>query len=63
MLDCLLSDAFGADEDFENWAREYGYETDSRKAERIYQKVQRQTERLKRLLRNDFETFLYAERN
>lgn len=62
VLDCLLSDASGIDQDFESWASDLGYDTDSRKAEAIYKECQKQTEKLKRLLGDDFETFLYAER-
>jgi hypothetical protein len=33
---CLLSDSASADNTFEAWADEYGYDTDSRKAEGMY---------------------------
>ena len=62
VLECLLSDASGADEDFENWAADLGYDPDSRKAERIYKTVQRQTLKLSRLLGDDYDTFMQAER-
>lgn len=41
VLDCLASDASGYDNarDFEDWASEYGYETDSRRAERTYRAI------------------------
>ncbi len=37
---CLLSDGRGAEDTFENFASEYGYDTDSRKALEIYLKCQ-----------------------
>lgn len=52
VLDCLASDAAGVHNatDFEDWAGEYGYDTDSRKAERTYAIVQRQAEKLQQFL-------------
>jgi len=52
VLDCLASDAAGVDnaKDFEDWASEYGYDTDSRKAERIYDVCKAQAQELKDLL-------------
>lgn len=38
-LSCLIMDASSADESFESWCAEYGYDDDSRKAERIYNAV------------------------
>lgn len=55
VLDCLASDAGTTENnpDFESWARELGYDDDSRKAERTYRVVSSQTERLKRFLGDD----------
>lgn len=55
VLDCLASDAAGFEnaQGFEDWASEYGYDTDSRKAERIYATVERQAAKLKTLLGED----------
>jgi len=53
VLDCLASDAAGvenADNNFEDWASEYGYDIDSRKAERTFAACARQAEKLKNLL-------------
>jgi len=61
VLSCLLSDASACDQSFEEWASELGYETDSRKAERVYNMCVKQGEKLKLLLGDDFERFLYAE--
>ena len=46
VLDCLASDAAGFDNarTFEEWASEYGYDSDSRKAERIYNTIEEQSE-------------------
>ena len=52
VLDRLASDAAGVDnaKDFEDWASEYGYDTDSRKAECLYNICRAQAQDLKRLL-------------
>lgn len=44
VLACLLNDAEGYDNatDFEDWANGYGYDTDSRKAEAIYNAIAEQ---------------------
>jgi len=55
VLDCLASDAAGFDnaQDFEDWASEYGYSEDSRKAEAIYNTIDRQADELKQFLGDD----------
>lgn len=55
VLDCLASDASGYDntKDFEDWATEYGYSEDSRKAERIYRTVAEQAKKLRFLIGDD----------
>lgn len=52
VLDCLASDASSVENarSFEEWASEYGYDTDSRKAEKIFKTCERQAEKLKQLL-------------
>ena len=63
VLDCLASDASGfenaqfqstspkcVESAFQCWAGEYGYSTDSRKAEKIYRVTKRQSEQLTRVL-------------
>lgn len=65
VLDCLASDACSYDNarDFEDWCAEYGYDTDSRKAERTYRAVERQREGLYRLLGDEaYRELLEAER-
>jgi hypothetical protein len=59
VLDSLASDASGADQNFEDWCADFGYDTDSRKAERTYNAVREQTFSLRKLLgHRDFETLL-----
>jgi len=52
VFDCMIGDAWGYENarSFEEWAGEYGYDTDSRKAERIWTAVGKQT--------NDFLDFI-----
>lgn len=62
VLDCLASDASSYDNagTFEEWASEYGYDSDSRKAEKTYKAIKRQAEQLKRTLGQDaYEELLY----
>ena len=62
VLDCLALDASGADS-FEDWCAEYGYDTDSRKAEHIYNTVRKQTEELASFLGPElYEALLTTER-
>lgn len=52
VLGCIIADVQGYDNasDFEDWCSEYGYDADSRKAERIYREVKKQSEQLKRTI-------------
>jgi len=52
VLDCLASDAANLEDanGFEDWAFELGYSPNSRKAEKMYRAVERQTKRLKTFL-------------
>lgn len=61
VLDALASDASGYENarSFEEWAEEYGYETDSRRAERVYRAVERQTTGLQRLMGDKYRTLLW----
>jgi hypothetical protein len=63
ILSAVLSDAGTAvyTDSFEDWADNLGYDTDSRKAERIYRTVIRQTASLKRLLGDRYSEFLALE--
>jgi hypothetical protein len=55
VMSAMISDTSGVlhGETFEDWADEYGYDTDSRKAEATYRAVVAQTEGLRRLLGDD----------
>jgi hypothetical protein len=62
VLDCLASDAAGIEnaQGFEDWCSEYGYDVDSRKAERIYKTCQRQASKLKAFLgESEYEALLW----
>ncbi len=62
VLDSLASDASGYDNarSFEEWASEYGYDEDSRKAEKIYQAISEQVKQLRILLGHSaYQTLLY----
>jgi len=63
VLDSLLNDAQGGEQTFEDFCAEFGYDPDSRKAERIWRACQLVAKNMKRLLGKDYETFLYADRN
>jgi hypothetical protein len=56
VLDCLSSDAGGIENSagiFEDWCAEYGYDSDSRKAEKIFKTCERQADKLKAFLGED----------
>lgn len=61
VLDCLRSDAWGADELFETWANDLGFDPDSRSAEKIYNAVRRQTAKLSKFLGETFDDFMQTE--
>ena len=57
VLECLFLDASHYDDcdGFEDWCSDYGYDTDSIKAERIYKAIARQAFALHRLLGDDYD--------
>lgn len=61
VLDCLASDCAGIEnaDNFEQWAEDYGYDTDSRKAEKIYNICKQQAEKFKAFMGDEYETLLY----
>ena len=63
VLESLASDAAGYvnAQDFEDWASEYGYDTDSRKAFALYEEVGRQTDNLRGMLAEDFDAIVFPE--
>ena len=66
ILDCMASDGSSIENvaSFEEWANELGYDTDSRKAERIYNLCVKQSEELKTIMGHDayFELLYDVER-
>ena len=62
VLTSLILDSSGVwGENFGDWCANYGYDDDSRKAERIYKQCQRDATRLERLLGPDFTRFMESE--
>lgn len=61
VLNCLASDAAGYENarSFEEWASEYGYDTDSRKAEQTYRQVEAQTAKLRVFLGAQYDAYLW----
>ncbi len=63
VLDCLISAASGYinASNFEDWASEYGYDSDSRTAERVFRTVSTHTGKLQRFIRDAqaFDDLLY----
>lgn len=57
VLSSLILDADGIANarDFADWCSEYGYDSDSRKAERTYKRAQELSERVRRLLGDEYE--------
>lgn len=63
VLHCLVSDTTGVDSarSFEEWAGDFGYDTDSRKAEAVYLKCEEQGVEVHAFLGNLFNDFANAE--
>jgi hypothetical protein len=64
VLECLVSDASSIDNarGFDDWCSEYGYDTDSRKAEKTYAACKRATDKLRAFLGGDaYETLMDLE--
>lgn len=63
VLECLLSDANGGEMTFDDFCGEFGYDNDSRTAERVWKQCGTVREELQRMLGDDFDLFMYAERD
>lgn len=50
---CFLSDAVSAKQSFEDFCSEFGYDSDSRKAERIYKACEKSLAKLEKLYSGD----------
>lgn len=63
VLYCIAADANGYDNapDFENWASEYGYDTDSRKAYRVFMTVRKQADKLHNMFDSKYDDLLECE--
>jgi hypothetical protein len=62
VLGCLQSDMVGLSDSFEGWASDYGYDIDSREAERTYKAIEKQSASLLRVWGKDlFNAFLACE--
>lgn len=65
VLEALAFDSAGIENarSFEEWASEYGYDTDSRRAEQIYKICEKQADKLKRFLGDElYEILLWKVR-
>jgi hypothetical protein len=62
VLGCLASDAAGADQPFESWAADLGFDTDSRKAYALWERLQRHHEELKAFMGPAYSELIQAER-
>jgi len=63
VLECLQSDARGADDcaSFEEFCDYFSYDSDSRRAEKTYKAIKRQAAKLRTFLWDLFEEFLDCE--
>lgn len=61
VLESLILDANGTDEPFESWCDNLGHDSDSRKAERIYQACRDIAKRLRKFLGEFYAEALAAE--
>ncbi len=61
VLDCIASDAAGVAnaQSFEDWCGDYGYDADSRKAEKTYKACEHQAARLQAFLGDLYNTLLW----
>lgn len=63
ILCCLVSDAWSVKNarSFEEWARDLGYDPDSRKAEKIFKACEKQTEKVERFFGDLYDEFLTCQ--
>ena len=61
VLSCIVGDAFYADETFEDFCGNCGYDPDSRKAEKIWKSCRALAPKVRRLLGKHFDTVPYME--
>ena len=63
VLDNLASDASAGEQTFYDFCSEFGYDHDSRKAEATWKACCRTAKAIRRLLGDEYEAFIYADRN
>lgn len=65
VLDCVLSDALAGEQDFEDFASDFGYDEDSRKAYATWEACGKLAARVRRFLGDDetFDEYAYADRD
>ena len=56
-LECFLSDAVAANDSFEGFCSNFGYDTDSRSAERVYKACQKSLKKAERIFADVTDTF------
>lgn len=62
VLNCLSQDVRGLADSFEEWADEYGYDSDSRSAEKMYRAINKQAQDIENWLpENAYKQFLTLE--
>lgn len=61
VLSCLISDAFAGEQTFADFCGDFGYDEDSRKAERTWKQCAAYAGHVRHLLGDDFEAFAEAE--
>jgi hypothetical protein len=61
VLSALLLDSYADDVTFEDWAGEFGYDTDSRSAERTYDACREEAAKLREFLGAEFDAYRQAE--
>jgi hypothetical protein len=61
VLECLALDASSVEcsDGFGDWARDLGYDEDSRRASAIYDACEKVARRLRRFLGADYDAYLY----
>lgn len=56
-FECFINDSISANEDFEEWCSNFGYDTDSRKAHKIYKECQKSLEKAEKIISGDLYEF------
>lgn len=61
VLSCIISDARAGEQEFEEFCSEFGYDSDSRKAEKTWRACASMAPKVRSLLGDDFEEFERSE--